>query len=150
MRFLHCRHYIIYIYIDAGKPVELSGYRITTAADTQTYPGRNPVTWSLLGSNTKSEAPDDEVWTLLDHRENDTTLGAANYQPYDFFFTYPQPVILGDVNGDGDVNADDYEMLRLYIVGKPVEGFVPAAADLNEDGKINAQDLVKLVQKTGF
>ena len=94
--------------------------------------------------------PSDEVWTLLDHRENDTTLGAANYQPYDFFFTYPQPVTPGDVNGDGDVNADDYEALRLYIVGKPVDGFVSAAADLNEDGKINAQDLLKLVQKIGF
>ena len=140
----------LYIYIDAGKPVTLSGYRITTAADTQKFPGRNPVTWSLLGSNTKSVVPDDEVWTLLDHRENDTTLGAANYQPYDFFFNYPQLVTPGDVNGDGEVNADDYEALRLYIVGKLVDGFVPAAADLNEDGKINAQDLLKLIQKAGF
>ena len=136
----------LYIYMDAGKPVELSGYRITTAADTQKFPGRNPVSWSLLGSNTKSEVPDDDAWTLLDHRENDTTLGAANYQPYDFFFTYPQPVTPGDVNGDGEVNAADYEALKAYIVGKPVEGFVPAAADLNEDGKINAQDLVKLIR----
>lgn len=136
----------LYIYIDAGMPVELSGYRITTAADTKTYPGRNPVSWSLLGSNTKSEVPDDAVWMLLDHREDDTTLGAVNYQPYDFFFATPQPVIPGDVNGDGEVNAFDYEALRVYIVGKPVEGFVPAAADLNEDEKINAQDLMKLIQ----
>ena len=136
----------LYIYMDAGKPVELSGYRITTAADTQAFPERNPVSWSLLGSNIKSEAPSDEVWTLLDHRENDTTLGAANYQPYDFFFTYPQPFIPGDVNGDGEVNALDYEALKHYIVGKAVEGFVPAAADLNKDGKINAQDLVMLSQ----
>ena len=128
--------------MDAGKPVELSGYRITTAADTQAFPERNPVSWSLLGSNIK--APSDEDWTLLDHRENDTTLGAANYQPYDFFFTYPQPFIPGDVNGDGEVNALDYEALKHYIVGKAVEGFVPAAADLNKDGKINAQDLVML------
>ena len=54
------------------------------------------------------------------------------------------------MNGDGEVNADDYEALRLYIVGKSLDGFVPAAADLNEDGKINAQDLLKLVQKIGF
>lgn len=135
----------LYIYIDAGMPVELSGYRITTAADTRTYPGRNPVSWSLLGSNIKSDVPGDEVWMLLDHREDDTTLGAVNYQPYDFFFTIPQPAIPGDVNGDGEVNAADYEALKAYIVGKPVEGFVPEAADLNEDGKINAQDLVKLI-----
>ena len=135
----------LYMFVDAGSPVMLSGYRITTAADTQTFPERNPVSWSLLGSNVKSDVPGHEAWTLLDHRENDTTLGAANYQPYDFFFTYPQPFIPGDVNGDSEVNALDYEALKLYIVGKPVEGFVPAAADLNEDGKINAQDLVKLL-----
>ena len=137
----------LYIYFDAGREVELSGYRMTTAADTQKFPGRNPVTWSLLGSNTRSEVPDDDVWTLLDRRENDTTLGATNFTPYDFFFTYPQPqpVIPGDVNGDGEVNNLDYEALRLYIVGKPVEDFVPAAADLNEDNKINAQDLMILI-----
>lgn len=134
----------LYIYVDAGKKVTLSGYRLTTANDTNKYPGRNPSSWSLFGSNTKSEVPDDEVWTLLDHRENDNTLGAVNYTPYDFFFSYPQPVIPGDVNGDGEVDTLDYEALKLYIVGKPVEGFVPEAADLNTDGKVNAQDLVLL------
>ena len=134
----------LYIYVDAGKKVTLSGYRLTTANDTNKYPGRNPSSWSLFGSNTKSEVPDDEVWTLLDHRENDNTLGAVNYTPYDFFFSYPQPVIPGDVNGDREANMLDYEALKLYIVGKPVEGFVPEAADLNTDGKVNAQDLVLL------
>ena len=134
----------LYIYIDAGQPVALSGYRFTTAADTQTFPGRNPVTWSLLGSNTKSEVPDDEAWTLLDRREGDRTLGATNFTPYDFFFSYPQPVVPGDVNGDGRVDAFDFAALKLSIVGRAPEGFVPEAADLNADGKINAQDLVRL------
>ena len=31
-----------------------------------------------------SEEPDDAGWILLDHREIDETLGAANYEPYDF------------------------------------------------------------------
>lgn len=137
----------LYIYMDAGKPVELSGYRITTAADAKSYPNRNPVSWLLLGSNTRSEVPGDAVWKLLDHRENDFTIGALNYQPYDFSVAAPQPVMPGDVNGDGEVTPLDYEMLRLYIVGKPVEGFVPKAADLNEDGKINAQDLIMVIPK---
>lgn len=135
----------LYIYMDAGSPIVLSGYRITTAKDTQSFPGRNPVTWSLLGSNTRSEVPDDEVWTLLDRREDDTTLGATNFTPYDFFFSYPQPVIMGDVNGDGEVDLADVSALKLYIIGKFVDGFVPEAADLNEDGKVNAQDLVLLL-----
>ena len=84
----------LYIYIDAGARVVLSGYRFTTAADTQKFPGRNPVSWSLLGSNTQSEIPDDDVWMLLDRRENDNTLQAANYTPYNFFFTYPKPVTI--------------------------------------------------------
>ena len=74
----------LYLYIDAGEEVALSGYRFTTANDTQNNPGRNPQTWSLYASNTKSEEPDDEEWILLDHRENDETLGATNYEPYDF------------------------------------------------------------------
>ena len=131
--------------MDAGQRVTLSGYRITTAKDAASYPGRNPKTWSLFGSNTLSEVPSDEVWTLLDRREGDTTLGATNFTPYDFFFTYPQPIIPGDVNGDGEVDDIDYTALKLYIVGKPVKGFVPEVADLNGDGIVNAQDLVLLM-----
>ena len=121
----------------------LSGYRFTTAADTQAFPGRNPSAWSFYGSNTQSEQPDDNVWTLLDHRENDTTIGAENLKPYDFYFSYPKPTP-GDVNGDGQVDAADYAGLKLYIVGRNVQDFVPEAADLNGDGKVNAQDVVLL------
>ena len=135
----------LYIYMDAGEPVSISGYRITTAADTQVYPNRNPKSWSLYGSNTQSQEPGSEVWTLLDHREDDTTIGATNYTPYDFFFATPQPIIPGDVNGDGEVNLLDYTALKLYIIGKPVVGFIPEAADLNADEKINAQDVVLLM-----
>ena len=143
----YCAEFVptLYIYMDAGQRVTLSGYRITTAKDAASYPGRNPKTWSLFGSNTLSEVPSDEVWTLLDRREGDTTLGATNFTPYDFFFTYPQPIIPGDVNGDGEVDDIDYTALKLYIVGKPVKGFVPEAADLNGDGIVNAQDLVLLM-----
>ena len=143
----YCAEFVptLYIYMDAGQRVTLSGYRITTAKDTASYHGSNPKTWSLFGSNTKSVVPDDSAWELLDRRENDTTLGATNYTPYDFYFTSPQPVIPGDVNGDGEINALDYEAMRRHIVGLDVENFVPEAADLNGDGKVNAQDLVELI-----
>ena len=77
----------LYLYIDAGQEVSLSGYRLITANDTQSFPGRNPVSWSLFGSNIQSEVPEDDCWTLLDCRENDDTLGPFNYQPYDFSIT---------------------------------------------------------------
>ena len=137
----------LYIYIDAGREVSLSGYRITTAADTQTYPGRNPLTWSLYGSKTLSQSPEEDCWLLLDHREGDRTLGATNYTPYDFYFSYPQVIVEGDVNGDGTVDEADYTALKLYIVGRSVPGFVAEAADLNADGKINAQDVVLLASR---
>ena len=136
----------LYIYIDAGRRVTLSGYRFTTAADTQKYPERNPTSWALYGSNTQSEIPGDDCWTLLDRRQGDTTLGAANYQPYDFYFSYEQPIIPGDVDGNGKVDAQDFTALKLHIVGKTVPAFVPEAADLNADGKVNAQDVVLLQQ----
>ena len=85
----------------------------------------------------------DAVWTLLDHRENDTTLGATNYTPYDFFI--PELIIPGDVNGDGLVDDVDLVVLKRHIIGKPVDKFVFEAADLNMDEKVNAQDVVTLI-----
>lgn len=89
----------LYIYASADTPVMLSGYRITTANDTKTYPGRNPITWSLFGSNTNSSDPDSSEWVLLDHHEKDYTLGAVNYSPYDFLFKTYRLCYL-DENGD--------------------------------------------------
>ncbi len=139
----------LYIYIDAGKEVRLSGYRMVTANDTQNIPGRNPSAWTLLGSNVKSQQHDDTCWTLIDRRENDNTLGAVNFTP--FFFPLdnsdtPLPTYkLGDVNGDGTVDRQDYEALRRHIVGLPVKTFSTEAADINRDGKVNAQDLMELI-----
>lgn len=86
------------------KGVTLSGYRMTTANDAKTYPGRNPITWSLYGSNTKSEVPDDDVWTLLDQHENDNTLGPENYKNY--YFEIPE----------GNRNKYQYYLLEFNAV----------------------------------
>ena len=136
----------LYICVDAGRIVELSGYRFTTANDTQKNPGRNPVTWSLLGSNTQSEEPDDEVWTLLDRRENDTTLGALNYEPYDFIIT--PPVLMGDVNGDGEVDLSDAIMVTYYSLHEVPSSFNEAAADMNGDGEIDLSDAIIIIYKS--
>lgn len=43
------------------------------------------------------------------------------------------PVIRGDVNGDGEVDVADVAMLIKVALGQPVEGFIAAAADLDDD-----------------
>lgn len=54
-------------------------------------------------------------------------------------------VIKGDANGDGEVNVSDIVEIVNYIMNKPSDKFVFAAADLNEDGEVNVTDIVKVV-----
>ncbi len=138
----------LYIYIDAGERVVLSGYRLTTANDTQAFSGRNPTSWSIYGSNTKSQSPNDDVWTLLDHRQNDNTLEAENYKAYDFPITYPQEVLMGDVNDNGEVDLSDAIMVTYYSLHVAPAGFNEAAADMNGDGEIDLSDAIIIIYKS--
>ena len=53
--------------------------------------------------------------------------------------------IMGDANGDGEINVADIVEIVNYILGKPSAKFVMAAADLNGDGEVNVTDIVKVV-----
>ena len=48
----------------------------------------------------------------------------------------------GDANGNGEVDDDDVDMIKDFILGNTREGFDEKAADLNGDGKVNAVDVV--------
>ena len=74
-----------YFLFDAARQVPISGYRFYTANDTKSYPGRNPKSWKLYGSNTYTTDAEQECWELIDSRTDDSTLGATNYTPYDFY-----------------------------------------------------------------
>lgn len=50
----------------------------------------------------------------------------------------------GDVNGDGEVDEADLELVVNYIL-KPFEDFNKDAADMNGDGKVNAADVVLII-----
>lgn len=55
--------------------------------------------------------------------------------------------ILGDVNGDGKVNAADARIvLRVSAQLEKIEGDYLLAADINKDGKINASDARKILR----
>lgn len=57
-------------------------------------------------------------------------------------FVYKDVTPMGDVNGDGVINAADDEEVANYIMNRPSEKFIKAAADMNGDGVINAVDIV--------
>lgn len=54
---------------------------------------------------------------------------------------------LGDVNGDGEVNARDYLLLKRSILGISDLGDRKPYADLNQDGEVNARDYILLKRR---
>ena len=54
-------------------------------------------------------------------------------------------IIKGDANGDGEVNVSDIVEIVNYIMNKPSDKFVFAAADMNDDGEVNVTDIVMVV-----
>lgn len=87
-------------------------------------------------------------WTLIDVSKKDAThyyfFMPAN--PVEVTVTYKEPtVLLGDANGDGVVDVDDYVITVEYIMEENPEGFVEVNADVNEDDVIDVDDLVGII-----
>ena len=57
--------------------------------------------------------------------------------------------LLGDANGSGGVDADDIKAVVRFIMEGNFEGFVFDNADVVKDGKVNAADLVKIIDMVG-
>ncbi len=54
-------------------------------------------------------------------------------------------VLIGDLNGDGQITVTDYLILRTNLVGKREdEGIIRSAADMNGDGRITVTDVVRI------
>lgn len=53
--------------------------------------------------------------------------------------------LLGDVNGDGEVNVVDASAIVNYTIGKAAETFDTKVADYNRDGSINVADASAIV-----
>lgn len=51
------------------------------------------------------------------------------------------PYVLGDANGDGNVNVSDFTAVAHHILGNTPVVFSSGAADANQDGTINVADL---------
>lgn len=51
------------------------------------------------------------------------------------------PVLLGDVNGDGEVNVADINVVTDIVLGGSVDNQTRMRADVNGDGEINVADI---------
>ena len=56
-----------------------------------------------------------------------------------------QKIKEGDVNLDDEVDSDDRDAIVTFIMGRIPEVFYKCLADLNNDNKVNAADLVLFV-----
>ena len=72
----------------------------------------------------------ESVWSNIQH----VTLVGGGDEP-----------LIGDVNGDGEVNISDVTTLIDYLLGREGEGFDREAADLNHDDEINISDVTELI-----
>lgn len=55
-------------------------------------------------------------------------------------------VLLGDANGDGEVNYMDAIMVLQYYTEEEAEGIDLVAADINNDGEVNYLDAIAILQ----
>lgn len=95
------------------------------------------------------------AWNVADEQEYVANVSIA-FASQTVEGTPSEPVVLdlgvslkGDVNGDGEITAQDASLIQQYAArkfGADAEGFNAAAADVNGDGDVNAQD-ASLVQQ---
>ncbi len=67
--------------------VIVTGYKLSTANDTESDPSRNPKNWVLKGWSEEKQA-----WSVLDTKSNDNTLQAMNETEYSFELAEPGKV----------------------------------------------------------
>ena len=79
--------------------------------------------------------------------DNKFTMPASNVTVKAIFEADVTPYLLGDVNGDGKVNAKDVVLMRRYCANAikyPLDAYQLQVADVFQDGKVNAKDVVVL------
>ena len=67
-----------FVTFESITPVAIAGYKLVTADDNNTSPGRNPKDWTLYGSN------DLESWQIIDQVKNDNKMRDVNFTPFSY------------------------------------------------------------------
>ena len=63
-------------------------------------------------------------------------------------FRIVQEIMLGDVNGDGEVDLSDAIMVTYYSLHEVPSNFNEAVADMNGDGEIDLSDAIIIIYKS--
>lgn len=97
-------------------------------------------TVEIVGNTMKYTAPNDFVSDIVSfsYYQESILKGFSHF--------YLNRTKKGDVNGDGEVNETDLQLIVNYIMN-PSDDFNRDAADMNGDTKVNAADLVLLVNE---
>lgn len=76
----------------------------------------------------------------------DTLTNALDISVTDGNITVNAAALMGDANGDTNVNVTDIVFLVAWINGKNPSGFFSDAADMDGNGSLNVVDITKLVE----
>lgn len=112
-----------YFIVEASQPVSIGGYTIITANDNSSYTGRNPMNWTIEGSN------DYDNWEIIDVVNNDQTLGDVNFTPFEFTCaTSPKykyiKVTISATRGAGFMQVSEWHFKGQnddHVWGEPIE-----------------------------
>lgn len=118
-----------YIEFHTDAPVKVDGYMFRTAGDTKTYPGRNPRSWELQGKVNK----EDDEWTTIDSRSDNTDIPALNNTEHDFTASAPgtyQYFCLTIINAQSG-NIMQLSEMKLFAKGAETK-------EISEYGPISA------------
>lgn len=114
--------------------------------------------WTISNATTRAVGADvkkvtvsgNTMTTTLDGLKAGATYGFRSYAKTASGTTYGEEKtfktkLIGDVDGDGELTKADAKAIADHIVGNTPAGFNKKMADVNEDGKINAVDIVMLI-----
>ena len=96
----------------------------------------------VSGNNTSVTIEGLKAGTEYGYRSYVKTASGTTYGEEKSFKTS----MFGDVNGDNKVDNNDLNDLVSYIMGNSPAHFNKDAADLNNDNRVNAADIVKMVK----
>ena len=93
-----------------------------------------------------TEFSDGTVAKLLNNAQSDYATDYFVWQQSENGYPIPKKILLGDCNGDGNVDILDLVRIKKYSADIEVD-FVMLNADLVADNKINTDDIVRLRKK---